>query len=83
MSPALNSAKPENGTVAIRSRITPLQFVVAYSISLRINPSINNFALVTGRTAPLHISSPKRTGTSLHCVKKTSLNTLLISLAGG
>ncbi len=48
-SAAVKSAKPENGTFAMRSYRTPLQSSLAYSIFLRIYPCTNNLALVTWR----------------------------------
>jgi len=58
------SAKPENGTSTILSRITPLHAAVAYSIFLRICPATNNFPLVTRKKSVLSIRA-NVTGTSL------------------
>ncbi|OFD53022.1 hypothetical protein BWGOE4_55100 [Bacillus mycoides] len=48
-SASVKSAKPENGTFAMRSNSTELHALPAYSMFLRIYPCTNNFALVTRR----------------------------------
>ena len=69
--------------MAVKVRNALLQPFGAYSMFLRIYPSMNNLAPSEVKNPESFISVNGPTGTSLHCVKKTSFNTLLISHAGG